>query len=269
MSISTISQVRPIVLHLNSSTTADVIPIFEDEPFIIENGSVLSENIFIKNLKAHTKISSLAPSPLPDIGIEDSATQATYKALDIEWASPRKQLNLLISAGDNQWFPIGSISLLNPMGYPYRIHNLMDLYTDNLAIELGLNGRLGVQLQNVGTGLLTGNDEVTIHGSYLKEIIIDDSPQSITHSEDFSVSVQGNDSVVLAANPNRKYVILINNSIHQIYLNLGENSQAGQGIILKPEGGSYEFYTSIIKYKGVITASTYGSVAQITGIEAI
>lgn len=268
MTISTINQVKPIVLNLNSSSTANVYPIFDDQPFTIENGSIISENIFIKNLKAYAKITSLAEAQLPDISIEDSQVQATYKTLEAEWISERKQLNLLISTGNNQWFPVGSISLLNPSGYPYRVHNLMDLYTDNLAIELGEGGRLGVQLQDVGTGLLTSSDEITIHGSYVKEIVIDDSPLPVTNSNDFSVSVSGNNSPVLIANPNRKYVVLINNSSEDIYLNLGETSEAGQGILLKADGGSYEFYTSIINYKGVITASAYGQPAQITGIEA-
>ncbi|MBE9208831.1 hypothetical protein IQ244_20250 [Nostoc sp. LEGE 06077] len=269
MTISTINQVKPIILHLNSASTAEVYQIFDDEPFTIENGTIISENIFIKNLKAYAKISSLAPAQLPDISIEDSQIQATYKTLDAEWNSERKQLNLLISAGNNQWFPVGSISLLNPSGYPYRIHNLMDLYTDNLAVELGLSGRVGVQLQNVGTGLLVASDEITIHGSYVKEIVIDDSPQTITNSNDFAVSISGDNSPILAANPNRKYVALTNTSPEDIYLNLSETSQAGQGILLKADGGSYEFYTSIINYKGVITASTFGNTAAITGIEAI
>lgn len=268
MTISTINQVKPIVLALNSSSTSAVYPIFEDETFTIENGSIISENIFIKNLKAYAKINSLAPAQLPDITLEDSQVQATYKTLDAEWISERKQLNLMISVDGNDWFPVGSISLLNPSGYPYRIHNLMDLYTDNLMIELGLFGRLGVQLQDVGTGLLASSDTITIHGSYLKEIVIDDSPQSITTSNDFAVSVSGNNSPVLAANPNRKYVVLINDSLEDTYINLGETCTAGQGILLKADGGSYEFLTSSINYKGVITAATYGVLANISGIES-
>ncbi|AFY43660.1 hypothetical protein [Nostoc sp. PCC 7107] len=269
MTISSINIVKPIVLSLNNTSTNEVYRIFEDEPFSTENGSIISENIFLKNLKAYVKISSLAPAQLPDISIEDSQVQATYKTLNAEWISERKQLNLLISTGDNQWFPVGSISLLNPSGYPYRIHNLMDLYTDNLMVELGQTGRLGVQLQDVGTGLLVGSDTITIHGSYLKEVVIDDTAQSITTSNDFAVSVSGSNSPVLAANTNRKYVVLINNSLEDIYINLSETSQAGQGILLKADGGSYEFYTSTINYKGAITASTFGDTAAITGIEAI
>lgn len=269
MAIVTIQEVKPIVLNLNSSSTASVYPIFEYVPFNLENATVISENIFIKNLKAYAKITSLAPAQLPDISIQDSQIQATYKTLNAEWISERKQLNLLIKAGNSQWFPVGSISLLNPSGYPYRTHNLMDLYTDNLAIELGKTGLLGVQLQNVGTGLLTGNDEITIHGSYVKEIVIEDSPKAITNSNAFAVSIEGNHCTVLAPNPNRKYVLLVNDSPEDIYLNLGTTSEAGEGILIKSNGGSYELFTSVINYKGIITASTLGLIAQLSGIESI
>jgi hypothetical protein len=266
MTISTINQVKPIVLHLNSSSTADIYPIFTDEPFTIENGTIISENIFVKNLKAFAKITSLDEAVLPDITLEDSQQQATIKAINAEFSSPRKQLDLLISAGNNQWFPVGSISLLNPSGYPYRVHNLMDLYTDNLAIELGKEGMLGVRLKEVGTGLLTGNDEITIHGSYVKEIVIDDSPPSITNSIPFNTTVTNQSSIILEPNPNRKYAIICNDSDNDIYLNLGTIAMQGKGIVIKPNG-NFDYSIKDISYKGVITAISNTN-ALISGIES-
>lgn len=135
------------------------------------SGRVASRNIFVKNLKVFTQVKSLASASIPNIGLEDSEIQKLYKVLDIEWKSPRYHLNAYISndAGET-WYLAGALSLLNPTGYPYRIYNLMDLFTDNLAIELGENGSIGVKIVDVGYGSITANDTITIHGSYIEEI---------------------------------------------------------------------------------------------------
>lgn len=140
------------------------------------NYTIVSFSCFIKNLKVFASVSSLSEVPLPDFALDDSATIKLTKTIDVEWKSPRKQLNLYITNAKNptlnNWLQIGSVSLLNPYGYPFRVYNLMDLFTDNLALELGENGKIGVQVEDVGYNLLTDNDKVTIHGSYVEEIFV-------------------------------------------------------------------------------------------------
>jgi hypothetical protein len=149
----------------------------------------LSLNGFVKNLKAFSKISSLAAVQLPVFELEDSESQKLFKTLDIEFNSPRKQLDLFISV-NNEWNQVGSASLLNPSGYPYRMYNLMDFYTDNSAAELGENGKIGVKISDVGYGLLTGNDTVTIHGSYIQEFVFADSYEDpILDSNSFPATI--------------------------------------------------------------------------------
>ena len=46
--------------------------------------------------------------------------------------------------------------------------------------------------------------------------------------------------VVLAANPNRKYALIINDSDSYIYLKIGVDAVLNEGIRLNPNGGSYE-----------------------------
>ncbi|MBE9210230.1 hypothetical protein IQ244_27780 [Nostoc sp. LEGE 06077] len=265
MAISTINEAKPIVLKLDANSTSNVYPIFTDNDFTIDTGSVVSENIFVKNLKAYVKIASLPEANLPDITLEDSNTQALYKSLNTEWSSARKQLDLLVSEDSINWHPVGSISLLNPAGYPYRVYNIMDLYTQNLAIELGKNGRLGVQLKDAGWGLLQSGDTVTIHGSYVKEICIDDSPTPINNSVPFNKTVNNEISTILNANPNRKNVIISNESDINIYLDLGTLPFLGKGIVLKPYG-IFQYSTQEINYKGVITAIS-SSNSVVSGIE--
>lgn len=181
MSISNVSQVKSIAIKLGA-TSNDIVAIYTNNNLFAGTQykpgyTVVSFNCFIKNLKVFSKINSLEEAPLPDFAIDDSATAKLTKTLDVEWKSPRKQLNVYITNAANpsyiDWHQIGSISLLNPYGYPFRVYNIMDLFTDNLALELGENGKIGVQIENVGYGLLTNADSVTVHGSCVEEIFIE------------------------------------------------------------------------------------------------
>lgn len=178
MPITTINRVKTITLSLNSSSGTDIVTIYQNTDLVSGNEflstyKIVSFNSFIKNLKVYASIKSLAEAKLPDFKLGDSATQKVQKVLDIEWKSARKQLNVYIASNANSnWEQVGSITLLNPSGYAFRIYNLMDLFTDNLALELGENSRIGIQVQDVGYGLLEANDKVTVHGSYIEEIIL-------------------------------------------------------------------------------------------------
>lgn len=178
MAISVVNRVKTITIALDRFSSNNIIPVYQNSGLSVGDEflpgyKVISFNAFIKNLKAYAKIQSIEEAKLPEFTLEDSETDKAYKTLDVEWTSERKQLNLFISSDNNQWFPVASVSLLNPSGYPFRIYNLQDLYTNNLAIELGSNSRVGVQIQDVGYGYLEQTDTVTIHGSYVEEIILE------------------------------------------------------------------------------------------------
>lgn len=178
MPITQTQNTKTITLALTPADEGRIVTVYESPRVtigseIIANHRLISFNCFIKNLKAYGHVPSLPQTPLPDFQPEDSDAVRRKKALDIEWTYPRKQLNMFISSGlaelNAPWHPVGSISLLNPYGYPYRIYTLMDLFTDNLALELGTNSRIGVQVQDVGWGYLNEFDRLTIHGSYSEE----------------------------------------------------------------------------------------------------
>lgn len=177
MPITSINRVRTITLPLTSATGSAIVPIYQNSGLVvgqelITSYVIISFNCFLKNLKVFASIQSLPEIPLPDFKVEDSETDKLYKTLDIEWKSPRKQLSLYIASEGQGWSQVGSVSLLNPYGYPFRIYNLMDLYTDNLALELGENSRIGIGIDDVGYDYLMSNDIVTVHGSYLEEIFV-------------------------------------------------------------------------------------------------
>lgn len=269
MSIITYNKVLTIVKKIDSTSPTGIIPILTNSlTGITGGGQILSANAFIKNLKAFAQIKSLPPINLPNISLEDSETERLYKVLDVEWQSPRFQLNLYISNNTTDWYLVGGISLLNPSGYPYRIYNLLDLYTDNLAVELGENGRVGVEIKEVGHGSLASNDLITIHGSYVLEVVVEDANYTppATNSTLINKAVGQQNTIVVPATAIRKYVLLTNVGMNPVYLNFGSTAFLNQGIPLQP-GGAYDFSINDVAYLGEISAISPGT-SQIIGIQS-
>lgn len=177
MGITPISRVKTITHRVGQ--VAGIEKIYETN-LVVGNDyqpgyKIVSFNAFIKNLKVYASMQSLPEVELPSFAPTDTSTQKTMKVLDVEWGSPRKQMDIYIASNDEvvpQWYMVGSVSFLNPYRYPFRIYNLMDLFTDNLALELGENSRIGVQMVDVGFGTITTQDSVIVHGSYTEEMFL-------------------------------------------------------------------------------------------------
>ena len=283
--IAHFNKVKTIVKKLDVNSSSTIITLYENTGLdtITQQAGIkpISVNGFIKNLKAYAKIGSLPEATLPNFAIDDSDTEKLYKTLNIEWKSARKQLNLYISNNHLTWEPIGSISLLNPAGYPYRIYNLLDLYTDNLALEVGYNGRVGVSVQDVGYGLLTNSDSVTIYGSYVEEVVALENIENIeniyvnnggnnsimSNCTPFSSAVNNISSIVLTANNNRKYAAFVNISDNPIFLNLGDVAIENKGIYLSGKGSSYEITIGSGLFMSNISAICPSSTANLSILE--
>ena len=67
------------------------------------------------------------------------------------------------------------------------------------------------------------------------------------------VEVDDSSTLIIAANPKRKYAAIVNDSDEEIYLGLGEAAVMNAGIRLNANGGSYEITNDNI-FKGVINA---------------
>ncbi len=187
MPISIVNRAKTIAVSLTESDENNIIILYQNQNLrlgseLMPGYKIISFNSFIKNLKASAQIKSLPAVTLPEITDEDSETEKLYKVLDVEWKSPRKHLDLFISSDNNQWHLVDGLSLLNPSGYPYRVYDLMQFFTDNVAIELGDNSKIGCQIKEVGYGLLAKGDKLTIHGSYVEEIFLEyaERPINIT-----------------------------------------------------------------------------------------
>lgn len=217
MAINNINRVKTIALKLKVNNS-QVQVIYENNGLtigedLILNHKIISFSTYIKNLRVFASVTSLEEAPLPDFALEDTATAKRQKVLDIEWKSPRKQLSLYVTNAPNptqeQWLKVGSVSLLNPYGYPFRVYNVMDLFTDNLALELGENGKIGIQVEDVGYGLLESIDNVVVHGSYVEELFLQSPDIPIT------INVSGGNNI---SNDSGGYLLDNSSSIDNTFL---------------------------------------------------
>lgn len=176
MTIQSFNLTGTIVIPVSFVNRDEVVVVYDGLPrlntALVPLDTVVSLNSFIKNFRAIATITTLEEIKLPDYKMTDSSTEKLYKTLDVEWKSPRKQLDLLIKNETSDWERVFSISLLNPSGYPFRVYSLLDGYTNDNVIELGMGGQIGVRIQDVGYGLLDADDELTLHGTWIQEIVI-------------------------------------------------------------------------------------------------
>ncbi|MBD1899267.1 hypothetical protein NDI44_08685 [Trichocoleus sp. DQ-A3] len=257
MAVYTHSKVYNIAARLrpNSSNIMTLYENFGDLPhYIGRKLEVLAVNTYLKNLKCHSMIKSIPSGNLPRFEVADTETDRLGKTLQTEWGSARKHLDVYYGVGDSDWLPVGAASLLAPFGYPFRVHNLLDLFTDNLAAELGTGSRIGVAIADVDYGLLDTNDSVVIHGSYVTEYVTTEADlPSIQHSEPFNHVVLPTSGILLGGRGERKQFTITNAGTKPAYLNFGDTATARKGIYLAA-GGSYEYNTDNYPYFGEVSA---------------
>ncbi|MFE4108568.1 hypothetical protein [Almyronema epifaneia] len=224
---------------------------------------------FITDLRCNIDISSLPESELPDLSAATSRTDRITAVRDLEWRSPRKQLDFLMrDTYSGGWQKIASLSLLNRE--PYYMINLLAYLSDNVAFMVANDAALGVQVVNVGKGLLEGADKVTVFGAVKEEVTtIPQEASEIVTSQDLSFPVAEQSAIVIPANPARKQLSLVNRSASAtVYLSYASLAQIGYGIALYPNGGAYEINQSNL-YKGAISAIATGPNALLSGMEAV
>jgi hypothetical protein len=208
-----------IAKTINATNQNNRIVLFENIlPSNIPSSGIISINGFLKNLKAFSNINSLAEATLPDIKLEDSDQERLIKILNIEWNAARIQLDLEISSDGINFIKIGSVSLINQMGYPYKNYSLLDFYTDGLAAELGANGKIACTIKDVGFGKLSANDELTIYGSVAQEIVLNDI-SSVSMASLVTTAVSSNVATkIVNSNSNRRGLLIFNDSASKVYL---------------------------------------------------
>jgi hypothetical protein len=255
---------RSISKNINSSNQNSRIILFDNTlPDGINENRVLSVNGYLKGLKAYTNITSLAEAPIPAIELTDTDQEKIIKVLNIEWGNERIGLDLQFSDNGTDFITIGSVSLINQMGYPFRNYSLLDFYTDSIAAEIGTNGVVACEIVDQGYGKLASQDKLTIYGSVQQEIVFNDFVVS-NNAGETTVSIDAATTTpVVDVSTIRTALTIFNDSAEKIYL--GYNSlvdNTNYSIPLSP-GKGYEFPQPI--YTGAVYAySVNTSVLQVS-----
>jgi hypothetical protein len=212
-------------------------------------------------------INSLEESPIPNLDVTSSRSDRITAVRDMEWKSPRKQLDLFLRNSTSGWTNIASVSLLNRT--PYYHLNLLGYLSDTGAFCIGNDSALAAQITDVGYGLLNAGDYLSFFGSVREEVtVLADQGTQISFSTDFNWDVNSESALILPANPNRLQATFVNTSLeHEVYLSYNPVAVAGRGIALMRGGGSYEI-NSFNLYRGAISAVSTGD-ATLTAIEAV
>lgn len=244
-----------ILKRIDAGSRGNLVTIYQ--PGLVtpwDRTSTLRYYGFITDLRAKVDINSLAPTELPNLDIGTSQSERAAIIRDQEWTSPRYELDLLMrSTYSGGWHSLVSLSLLNRL--PFYILNLQQYLTDQVAFNVANDAVLGCQIRNVGQGFLAGSDSIIIYGSAREEVttVPTESPEVIS-SNNLSVSVGASSSSVLPANPYRKSATFVNTSAAgRISLSYQTDAVEGAGIVLYPNGGSYEINQSNL-YRGTVNA---------------
>lgn len=96
-----------------------------------------------------------------------------------------------------------------------------------------------------------------------RQIISGREPATLSNT---GVSVGTSTTQVLASNANRLYAAIVNDSDNEIYLALGASAVLSRGILLNPNGGSFEI-TSVNPFTGVINAICAVAAQVLTVVE--
>lgn len=275
MEIKSFQRNYPIAVKLGANTGTEIITVAQgrnpdtaDHPFLFKDFQIVY-NCFIKTLRAKCKLTSIPEAVLPRFALEQDTSDRVLIMRDFEWKGARKQLDIHLATSFSNWVCIGSLSLIRVE--PYRIFNLIELFTDNLAIELGGSAALGVSISDVGSGLLSGEDEVIIYGSYSQEIVaVSEDEQTISYSNNHQWDVSNSSQIVLNPVYKRAQTTLVNLGSYPIFLSYSNVAEIGKGIALQPQGGTYEVNRTN-PYNGVISAIAdcpEGNSAHLSGMEA-
>ena len=261
------------------ANTGGIIPIWEgglapDEQELREAGYKVISNVFISSLRLKTRINSLNSIDVPEIQPLASSFQINKEFRVLEWQNSRKHLNFYIRASSSkEWHSRATISLLNRDDLPYYDSDGMSYFGEQLAIPLGETNQIGVNIEDVGWGVLSPTDEVLLYANVLREVRIYTAEiqpelEEITECISYGWTIGSQSAIILQPNPNRKQVTLTNNYNSDIYISLGLVAEWGKGIFLKGQGGTYEHNKINPKWKGAISAISLPG-GTLSGIECI
>jgi hypothetical protein len=120
-------------------------------------------------------------------------------------------------------------------------------------------------LSNVGVRYFKSTGTGTDADPYIPSTSTAISADEVSSITNFNVSIGTSSTQVLAANSNRKLLILVNDSDEPIYVSLGATATLNNGIRLNASGGALALDNPI--FKGVVNAISANGSKTLVGAE--
>lgn len=225
-------------------------------------------NGFVDEIYCFAKLkNSLAEAPQINFLATDTKDDRTAKSVAYEWGPDNPRIELCVwtrknpgtSLNPTPWNLVGSVSLMNPSGHPWRRYRLLDLLTDNLGRKLGSNGQIGISLRDVGFGLIKSNEDViTIDGAYSQECVIFTATNPNIMYNNFNWILGTTRANLLETNEQRSAFNISNASLSQtLYIDYSPNVSSTVFTAALTPGQNHQ---GVAGYRGVV--SVIGSAAN-------
>jgi hypothetical protein len=244
MTLEVITKREKVCITLDASTGVSIVPLLTYVPYSQDGYRLIDEYLEIEDLKATSWIYSLQKIAYPVFQLEDTDSKIALAAVNLEWKSARIQLDLLCNINKSgNWQKLSSYSLLNPDPYPYREYQLGNH-------SLGSNAMIGLQIKNVGYGLLqngsAGNDRVTVFADLKRTITME---QSVEKSTRLNPTVpRFVPTKIVQSNINRKSMTILNKGNYITYIDIDNQLNSDRYLVNLNPGAYYEVPTPV--YKG-------------------
>lgn len=253
MAFETFTIKNKLCITLDPNSGSTVKPLLTYAPYSKSGYRLISEYLEIKDLKAVSWIYSLPPVVFPVFELEDTESKQLLTAINLEWKSPRIQLDVMVDIDNTlSWQRIAAYSLLNPSPYPYREYSLGNH-------TLGDNAMIGLQIRSVGFGLLqngvNGQDKVTAYADLSRQITIE---RLIDTSAKIANIITPIAATIVNSNSNRKGLTLFNSSDKNIFIDTVATVNVISYMVKLEPGDYYEspspLYTGA--YYAVVTSDS-------------
>ena len=205
----------------------------------------------LKTLSVRSEISSLDAVQVPEFEQPSNQADRYIKTRDMTWTQPRYQLDLCLKKEGLGWYEYVSVSVQNHASIPYMNQALLEYMNDGLAYALAEGTELGIKFQDVGFGLPSANDRVTVFGEVHEEIIV--RPRLATSCAPLNWNLNGSKTTVANEDLKRIQLLLVNSGQSMIWVSRSGSAEIGKGLVILP-GGSL----NIQDYYGEVSAVAEG-----------
>lgn len=234
MTFETLTIKQKVALTINAASGTNPITLIDYVPYSKAGYRLINESIEINNLRFSSWIYSLDTIEFPVFEVEDSESKQLLTAINLEWDSPRIELDLLIKIEAGNWQKFAAYSLINPSPYPYREYTIGNHL-------IGNNSILGVQIIDVGFGGLittdSSQDKVVIFGDVTREVILEkfaDNGSKVTNN------ITTTASIIVPSNSSRTNLLIFNSSTKDIFIDIVSSVSTSSHLVKVEVGDYYE-----------------------------